>query len=329
MVHNKYEQSIKRRHSKMANKFEGIIEAIINEDQKKATALFHQIVVERSRKIYEDLEQEDNTDNFMDEIEHEENNNGEEDQDHSDFSDEEGNVDDADFGDEVGGDEQDDLIDDTSVDGLGDFHEDGEEAPDAVEDRIVDLEDSMDELKAEFDRIVNGGDDADDSDDDFDAEDDNEDFDSEDSNEDSDFGGDDDTEDESEDDDTEDFGGGEDESEDESEDDDSDDEDEDDEEEEDAPIREYVEKVAKPSNSETEGTNKKSTVAGKNDMGGSAKNLVQGGESKGRPNPATKPLSSENFANKPGNSKAATKLNSVGKPKNGESEGTNKKSVIQ
>ena len=54
-------------------------------------------------------------------------------------------------------------------------------------------------------------------------------------------------------------------------------------------MREYVEKISAPSNTEGQpaGTstggdhasvNTKSTVAGKNDMGGTAKNLVQGGD---------------------------------------------------
>ena len=51
-------------------------------------------------------------------------------------------------------------------------------------------------------------------------------------------------------------------------------------------MREYVEKVAKPGNTEGQGvgagtiggsTNSKSIVAGKNDMGGTAKNIAQGG----------------------------------------------------
>ncbi len=43
-------------------------------------------------------------------------------------------------------------------------------------------------------------------------------------------------------------------------------------------VREYVEKVASPTNTATKS---KSPVAGKNDMGGSAKNIAQGGEETG------------------------------------------------
>ena len=37
------------------NKFEEMLEHLVNEDREKAEELFHDIVVEKSRKIYEDL----------------------------------------------------------------------------------------------------------------------------------------------------------------------------------------------------------------------------------------------------------------------------------
>lgn len=45
-------------------------------------------------------------------------------------------------------------------------------------------------------------------------------------------------------------------------------------------VREYVEKIATPKGGDN-GANAKSVVAGKNDMGGTAANIVNGGESKG------------------------------------------------
>jgi hypothetical protein len=45
-------------------------------------------------------------------------------------------------------------------------------------------------------------------------------------------------------------------------------------------VREYVEKVATPKGGDN-GANAKSTVAGKNDMGGTTANIAKGGESKG------------------------------------------------
>jgi hypothetical protein len=45
------------------NKFEKLIELIVNEDNKQAQKLFHEIVVEKSRTIYESLlEDEDGDD---------------------------------------------------------------------------------------------------------------------------------------------------------------------------------------------------------------------------------------------------------------------------
>ena len=37
------------------NKFEQLIEYVINDEETKARELFHDIVVEKSRQIYEDL----------------------------------------------------------------------------------------------------------------------------------------------------------------------------------------------------------------------------------------------------------------------------------
>ena len=42
----------------MSNKFEQLLELLINEETEKAEALFHEIVVEKSRDIYEGLADE-------------------------------------------------------------------------------------------------------------------------------------------------------------------------------------------------------------------------------------------------------------------------------
>jgi lipopolysaccharide biosynthesis regulator YciM len=39
----------------MSNKFERLLDHLVNEDMDKANALFHEIVVEKSRSIYESL----------------------------------------------------------------------------------------------------------------------------------------------------------------------------------------------------------------------------------------------------------------------------------
>jgi two-component SAPR family response regulator len=43
------------------NKFEQMLEHLINEDSDKAKELFHQLVVEKSREIYENILAEDFT----------------------------------------------------------------------------------------------------------------------------------------------------------------------------------------------------------------------------------------------------------------------------
>ena len=224
------------------NKYEQLIEHIINDETDKARELFHTIVVEKSRDIYENL------------------------------------IDEQDL-DEVGGNQVEDLVDEITIDEQGMTEEEGEEgaeeapAMDAeempseegheeaeIEDRVVDLEDALDELKAEFDALMAGeeheeemmpgmhGDkDADEMEGMMYQEEQSEFFEAK-------------------------------------------DEDEEDKEDEDAEekevVKEYVEKVAAPSN-KTEGgevgkggsanVNKASTVAGKNDMGGSSANIAKGG----------------------------------------------------
>ena len=49
------------------NKFEEMLEHLVNEDREKAEELFHDIVVEKSRKIYEDLLSEEVKDEEVDE----------------------------------------------------------------------------------------------------------------------------------------------------------------------------------------------------------------------------------------------------------------------
>lgn len=126
------------------NKYEQLIEYIINEQEDKARELFHSIVVEKSREIYESLIDEtdlaevggDNVQSMVDEI----------------TADEEGlqEEDEEDMGDDEGADSEVDL---------GGEMELGDE-DDGLEDRVMDLEDDLEELKAEFDRIIGGGEEA-------------------------------------------------------------------------------------------------------------------------------------------------------------------------
>jgi hypothetical protein len=138
------------------NKFEQLIEYVINDEEQKARALFHDIVVGKSREIYENLmaeEAEEDLDESMEEVDE----------------------------DAMGGDAADDLIDDVEAeeqddmsmeaegdddgDGMGDdMDADGDsdmmsaDGDEDLEDRVMDLEDKLDELMAEFEGLMSGDD---------------------------------------------------------------------------------------------------------------------------------------------------------------------------
>ena len=137
------------------NRFEQLIEYVINDEEQKARELFHDIVVEKSRQIYENLMQEEED---IEEGAHEEVEEG-----------------------MMGGDAQDDLIDNVEMEEESDINmeaeEDGEfdsEAGEddmgggdefggddmgggdepATKDDIMNLEDKLDELMAEFEDLM-------------------------------------------------------------------------------------------------------------------------------------------------------------------------------
>ena len=118
----------------MSDKFNELIELIISEETDQAKALFHDIVVDKSRSIYESL---------IDETEEEEE------------TEEDEELEESDFDEALGGDAAEEFIDDISADEEGLALEDeGEE--EEMEDRVVDLEDALDELKAEFEKMMAG-----------------------------------------------------------------------------------------------------------------------------------------------------------------------------
>lgn len=257
----------------MRNKFEQLIEFIINEETEKANELFHNLVVEKSRDIYNELVAEEMQDDM-----------------------------------EEGGQEMDatdDMMGDISADEEGMDQEDGEGEDDAdgedmgmdddmggeegIEDRVVDLEDALDDLKAEFEKLM--------------ADEEGEPM----------HG---------------DMGMG-------------------DEMPEEGFVREYVEKVATPGNTEGQGvgagsiggsTNSRSTVAGKNDMGGTAKNIAQGsattdpdGKQYSKPSNAYskgegKLKGAGSYENVPG-ANAGKTFSGAKKPTNSEPSGVNKTSI--
>ena len=121
-----------------------MLEHLINEDEQKAKELFHDIVVAKSREIYETLISEDFDEGMMpDEMPAEE--------PEMEASDEFSGDDATDdmMGDIEGGDEEGGDMggDDVSLSG-GDVDE--------LQDRVVDLEDALDALRDEFESLMGG-----------------------------------------------------------------------------------------------------------------------------------------------------------------------------
>jgi hypothetical protein len=149
----------------MTSKFEQLIEYVINDEEAKAQELFHNIVVEKSREIYENLMNEEDEEELDEAAE----------EDCAEEELEEGM-------DSIGGDASDDLISDVEAEEQGmqeeeesdaefddEAEEDGEDLTHdmeaghdegSVEDRVVDLEDKLDELMAEFEALMGGNDDG-------------------------------------------------------------------------------------------------------------------------------------------------------------------------
>jgi hypothetical protein len=301
------------------NKYEKLIECIINDEDSKARALFHEIVVEKSRDIYESImEEEQYNENFggapqeemMDEIQ----------------ADESGMVED---------DEIDMMGDEEPIDGdmgMDDMSDDmGGEGD--IEDRVMDLETELDALKAEFEQLM--GDEGGEEDSDMDMGDE--------------------------------AGMGEEESMDDEGDEEmgmmeSAEEEEEEEEEEESMeesrgnyrksdielMREYVEKVTAPANSEGHEVGKGGSVAVnktsitdnmKNDMGGTTANIAKGGaEADPKSTPPAKtggllkqggeiPVATRNVNKVGGNKGAQDFYGTKAKAKSGEEGGVNKSSI--
>jgi len=149
------------------NRFEQLIEYVINDEDAKAKELFHQIVVEKSRQIYENLMQEEDLD--------EDNAMGEEpteiDTDMDEGHDMMGGSQTADLIDDVEAEESgmqegeddaefDDEAEDAGDDLTGDLeseHDMGGDEP-ASKDDVMNLEDKLDQLMAEFENMMGGQD---------------------------------------------------------------------------------------------------------------------------------------------------------------------------
>ena len=130
-------------------KYEELINLVINENEEQARELFHEIVVEKSREIFESIMADDDAmdddmmeddgmggqvGDLLDEINAEESGVMEEEDEDMDFTDDEEDIEiggEEDFGDEEGGEE--------------------------VEDAVIRIEDKLDQLMAEFEDIMGGG----------------------------------------------------------------------------------------------------------------------------------------------------------------------------
>lgn len=169
----------------MNTKFEQLLDYLVNEEMEKANELFHEIVVEKSRDIYQNLiNEEEDEEEDMDESMHDE----EELEDSYSVDMDEVEDDDADD-DMMGGDDTDDDM------MGGDDMDSGPIGGDATDDMLSDVDggSSADDLNAEIDRMMDmlsdfkekvddlagdGGDDTSldmDDEDDFAANDDDED----------------------------------------------------------------------------------------------------------------------------------------------------------
>jgi hypothetical protein len=147
-------------------KFETLIDLIINENEEQARELFHEIVVEKSREIYESIMDEE----MMEEAE----------EDDADAI-EEGMEDGMEEGEMVGqvGDlldeinaeesgvteEEEEEVFDLEADGEEDLGDEGDMEGEGMEDAVIRIEDKLDQLMAEFEEIMGGdadmGDEAD------------------------------------------------------------------------------------------------------------------------------------------------------------------------
>jgi hypothetical protein len=135
------------------NKFEEMLERLINEDRDGAEELFHEIVVEKSRKIYEGLLESDLEDEDLDEMEAKDKNADGED---------EGEVGDATGGKRTGVKGPKQLAQDPKEGGKTKaVKEDEDEEVDESDDDDLEEEFDLDEFEVEADPMM-GGDPADD-----------------------------------------------------------------------------------------------------------------------------------------------------------------------
>ena len=136
--------------------FEAMLEALINDDQQSAKEIFHNIVVGKSREIYEELLAED----FSKDTGNPYGGSEDDDTEADDAEDDDTEADDTEADDAEADDAEDDDAEDDidrAEDDAEEIEHDAEEGDDgAIEDRVMDLEDALEDLKAEFEHLLQG-----------------------------------------------------------------------------------------------------------------------------------------------------------------------------
>jgi chemotaxis protein histidine kinase CheA len=147
----------------MSTKFEQLLDYLVNEETDKANELFHEIVVEKSRDIYESLIAEEEEEDKMEEASEEDDEAVEEaSEDEDDEAMEEGyeeeavesifgEADDEEFPVQ---DQTDDMEADVAAPEMSDEMGDEDSSAPADKGDIQDLEDALEELKAEFEALM-------------------------------------------------------------------------------------------------------------------------------------------------------------------------------
>ena len=147
----------------MTSKFEQLIEYVINDEEAKAKELFHDIVVEKSREIYENLmseEELDEAESTDDEDEKAEKAGRKvtKDIEYDDKKDRKERMDeeeDEEMDESMHGmmADEEEIMDTVNAEEQGMPMQEGEDE-EGLEDRVVDLEDKLDELMAEFESLM-------------------------------------------------------------------------------------------------------------------------------------------------------------------------------
>ena len=153
----------------MSTKFEQLLDFLVNEETEKANELFHEILVEKSRDIYESLIAEEEDEEEMDESADADDEEAMDESAEEEADDEEEmqeSYDDEEAVESIYGeaeeefpvqDQTDDAEDDIEAPEMGDeMGDEGDTSAPADKGDIQDLEDALEELKAEFEALMAG-----------------------------------------------------------------------------------------------------------------------------------------------------------------------------